>query len=516
MTRPVELLTVAGMATADRLTVAAGTPGATLMERAGLAVAEAAERLAAAPGAGRILVLCGPGNNGGDGFVAAVALASRGPAVEVASLCPVEKRSGDAAAAAAAWRGDVGDATQARLAGRDVIVDALFGAGLSRPLEGPTRALVARINAAGIPVLAVDLPSGVSGDTGAVQGEAIRAAATVTFFCLKPGHLLMPGRDLCGPVTLVDIGIAASVLAEAGSALFENRPESWWAAFPRPQAASHKYTRGHLLVVSGPMPTLGAARLSAHGGLRAGAGLVTVASPPDALAAHAAQLTSVMLKRFDGPHELAEILDDARKNAVVLGPGLGHHDDTPGLIRAALAPSARPRAAVLDADALTLFSGKARELRHIVASVSGEVVVTPHDGEFAKLFDGIDAVLQARSKVERARAGARALGATVVLKGADTVVASPDGRAAIAGQDAPWLATAGSGDVLSGIVGALLAQGMPAFEAAAAAVWLHAAAADRFGPGLISEDLPGLLPAVLRDLYARPPGPSCRDPSGVR
>ena len=504
MTRPVDLLTVAGMATADRLTIASGTPGTTLMDRAGLAVAEATERLPGPAGARRILVLCGPGNNGGDGFAAAAVLARRGHAVEVASLGPVAALKGDAAAAAAAWRGTVGDATSVDLSGRDAIVDALFGAGLSRPLEGAAWKLVERVNACCVPVLAVDLPSGLSGDTGAVQGAAIRAAATVTFFRLKPGHLLMPGREFCGPVTLADIGIAASVLGEAGSSLFENRPELWWHTFPKPDAAGHKYTRGHLLVVSGPMPTLGAGRLSAYGGLRAGAGLVTVASPEDALAAHAAQLTSVMLTPFGDPAALAGILSDARKNAVVIGPGLGHHAVTMELVRTVLAPSSKPRATVLDADALTLFAGRAEDLAGLAASAPGPVVVTPHDGEFARLFKGDEAVLQASSKVERARAGARQLGAMLVLKGADTVVAAPDGRAAIAGQDAPWLATAGSGDVLAGLVGGLLAQGMPAFEAAAAAVWLHAAAANAFGPGLISEDLPGLLPAVLRALYGDP------------
>ncbi|WP_309242819.1 NAD(P)H-hydrate dehydratase [Lichenibacterium dinghuense] len=503
MQRPIEILTPAEMGHADRLAAASGTPGPVLMDRAGRAVADAAERMLAARGGRRALVLCGPGNNGGDGFVAAAELRRRGFAVDVAALAPLEHLRGDAAGAAAAWAGPVGDAAGADPVAHDLVVDALFGAGLSRPLDGAAAVLVERVAAARRPVLAVDLPSGLSGESGAALGPAVRATETVTFFRLKPGHLLMPGRERCGPVTLADIGIDPAVLDGIGATLFHDLPDLWERHYPRPAAAGHKYTRGHLVVVSGPMPTLGAARLSARGGLRIGAGLVTVASPADALAIHAAQLTAVMLKPFDGPEALAGILADARLNAVVMGPGLGHGADAPALVAAALKPRGAPRAAVLDADALTLFAGRADDLAALVRGAGGPVVVTPHDGEFARLFDGAAGVLDAPTKVERARAGARRLGAVVVLKGPDTVVAAPDGRAAIAGEDAPWLATAGSGDVLAGMVGGLLAQAMPAFEAACAAVWLHAAVANHHGPGLISEDLPEALPAVLRALLAR-------------
>ncbi len=503
MRRPVEVITMAEMAEADRLAGVAGTPGTVLMDRAGRAVADSAGRLLARRGGTRVLVICGPGNNGGDGFVAAAALAGREFSVDVAALVPIANLSGDAASAAALWHGSVLPAGAAIPERYDLVIDALFGAGLSRPLDDMACDIVARVNAAGHPVLAVDLPSGISGDTGRVMGAAIRATQTVTFLRLKPGHLLMPGREFCGDITLVDIGIGAEVIGEIGPKLRHNSPELWDRHFPRPQAAGHKYARGHLLVVSGPMPTLGASRLSAHGGLRVGAGLVTVASPDDALAAHAAQLTAVMLKPFTDPASLAEILSDARKNAVVIGPGLGHHADSAALVQATLAPSEKSRAVVLDADALTLYAGRPAELAALISTAPGPVVVTPHDGEFTKLFQGVDGVLHASSKVEQARAGARRLGAVLLLKGPDTVVAAPDGRASISGEDAPWLATAGSGDVLAGILGGLLAQSMPAFEAASAAVWLHAAAARHFGPGLISEDLPGALPAVLRDLFGR-------------
>lgn len=507
MQRVIEVVTTAQMAEADRLAAAGGTPGAVLMDRAGRAVAAVAGRMLDAAGGRRVLVLCGPGNNGGDGYVAAAELRRRGYAADVASTVPVERLQGDAAAAAAAWPGPVGDAAAADPVAHDLVVDALFGAGLSRPLDGAAAVLVERVAAARRPVLAVDLPSGLSGDTGEVLGSpagaAIRATETVTFFRLKPGHLLMPGRERCGTVTLADIGIDATVLDAIAPTLFHDGPDLWARHYPKPTAAGHKYTRGHLLTVSGPLPTLGAARLSARGGLRIGAGLVTLASPADALAIHAAHLTAIMLKPFEGPDDLRDILADARKNAVVLGPGLGHGADAPALVAAALAPGDRARAAVLDADALTLFAGRADDLAALVRGAGGPVVVTLHDGEFAKLFAGLGEVLDAPDKVARARAGAARLGAVLVLKGPDTVVAAPDGRAAIAGEDAPWLATAGSGDVLAGMVGGLLAQGMPAFEAAAAAVWLHAAAANHVGPGLISEDLPDALPAVLRALFAR-------------
>lgn len=500
--RPLDIVTTAEMAEADRLAAASGIPGATLMDRAGQAVAAAADRMLANLDGRRVLVLCGPGNNGGDGFVAATTLARRGYDVTVAALRPGPRPGGDAAAAAAAWTSPTHDAASAVPASHDLVVDALFGAGLSRPLDGAGSDLVARVNACGRPVLAVDLPSGLSGDDGTPLGAAIRATETVTFFRLKPGHLLMPGREHCGRVTLADIGLDPAVLPGLGVKLFHNVPGLWWSRYPSPVVGGHKYARGHLVVVSGPMPTLGAARLTARGGLRVGAGLVTLLCPEDALAAHAAQLTAVMVRPFTQASALAEVLTDARLNAVALGPGLGHHGDTDALVGAAMAPGQQPRAAVLDADALTLFAGRPDDLARLVANRSGPTVVTPHDGEFERLFAGCGDVLGAASKVERARAGAERLGAVLVLKGPDTVVAAPDGRAAIAGEDAPWLATAGSGDVLCGLVAGLLAQSMPAFEAAAAAVWLHAEAARRFGPGLIAEDLSETLPAVLKELFA--------------
>ena len=512
MNHDVDVVTVAEMAEVDRLAPAAGTPGLVLMDRAGRAVADGCESQLRSSGGRRVLVLCGPGNNGGDGYVAADLLRQRGHDVTVAAARQPTATTGDAAAAAARWKGEVLDLDAVDPQPFDLVVDALFGAGLSRALEGPALDIVERVAASGTPVLAVDLPSGLSGDTGQVLGPSLRATTTVTFFRLKPAHLLMPGRDRCGEVILADIGIDRGLLDSLGVTLARNSPDLWWPAFPKPAAEGHKYTRGHLLVVSGPMPTTGAARLAARGGLRIGAGLVTVASPHDAIATHAAHLTSIMLRACEGPAALDDMLADARKNAVVIGPALGHGPDALALVAAALRPditpgreTVKPRGAVVDADALTLFKGEPDGLAGLVAGASGPVVVTPHDGEFASLFGSMPAIAELPSKVERARAAAKRLGAVVVLKGPDTVVAAPDGRASIAGEDAPWLATAGSGDVLSGMIGGLLAQAMPVFEAASAAVWIHAAAARHFGPGLISEDLPECLPPVLRTLFDRAP-----------
>jgi hydroxyethylthiazole kinase-like uncharacterized protein yjeF len=491
-----ELLTTDEMRRADAAAIRAGTPGLTLMHRAGAAVAERARALA---GEGRVLVLCGPGNNGGDGFVAARLLAEAGLSVEAALLGERGALEGDAAAAADEWTGPVADAASVEPAGFALVIDALFGAGLSRPLDGDAAALVGRVNAAGVPVLAVDVPSGLDGDTGAARGPVVGATETVTFVRRKPGHLLLPGRRLCGPVTVAGIGISDEVVAEIAPTVHVNGPDLWGAAFPRLAEDSHKYTRGHAVVLSGPAHRTGAARLAARGCLRIGAGLVTVLSPTSALPENAAQLTAIMLRTCDGADDLDDILTDERLNAIVAGPGLGAGAPTRDLVRVAAEAG---RGLVLDADALTSFSGKADELAETIAAGGAQAVATPHEGEFARLFRGMATVPAEGSKLARARAAALVLDAVVVLKGADTVIAAPDGRAAINPNGTPWLGTAGSGDVLCGFVGGLIAQGMAPFEAAAAAVWLHAAAARRHGPGLISEDLPEMMPGVLGELLA--------------
>jgi hydroxyethylthiazole kinase-like uncharacterized protein yjeF len=495
-----ELLTPAEMAEADRLTIAGGVAGISLMERAGAAVADEAACLA--PNAGRVVVLSGPGGNGGDGFVAARLLSSRGYSVGLGLLGERTALRGDAALAAARWQGSVAPAEALDLDAADLVVDALFGAGLSRDLDGVGRRCVEAVNAfarGGKPVLSVDVPSGVDGETGAVRGAAVEASASVTFFRLKPGHLLLPGRILSGRLALAEIGTAPGALQAIGPRTFLNAPAIWHHALPRPGAASHKYSRGAALVLSGPAHRTGAARLAARAALRVGAGLVTLASPPDAVPVNAAHSTAVMVAPFAGLAGFAALLADPRRNAILIGPGAGVGDDTRALVAAALSG---PRAVVLDADALTSFAGDAAGLAALIARERRATVVTPHEGEFARLFRGRAEILGAPSKLARARAAAASLDAVVVLKGSDTVVAAPDGRASIGFDLPPNLATAGSGDVLGGFACGLLAQGMPAYEAASAAVWLHGASARAFGPGLIAEDLPEALPGVLRELTA--------------
>jgi ADP-dependent NAD(P)H-hydrate dehydratase / NAD(P)H-hydrate epimerase len=493
-----ELLSNTEMREADRLSIAGGVAGLTLMENAGKAVAQAVSARQR-PG-GRVVVLAGPGNNGGDGFVAARLLAERGYGVKIVLAGALDKLTGDAAAAAKAWDQGVAPANPEALAGADIVIDALFGAGLDRPVSGLAQAMIEAVNAQAAPVIAVDLPSGINGTTGAVMGTAVKAEQTVTFFRKKAGHVLMPGRAYCGDVLVAPIGIPDTVLARIGPRTFENLPQLWRDRFPMPRAQGHKYDRGHAVVVSGPSWSTGAARLAARGALRAGAGLVTIASPREALAVNAAANLAIMVRPVDGAAELARFLGDPRLNALAIGPGLGVSEATCELVLAALDGE---RAVVLDADAMTSFAQSPRRLAAAVKN-RGEktTILTPHEGEFSRYFHALDVNTKAGSKLDRARLAAALIGAVVVLKGADTVVAGPDGRASIAANAPAFLATAGAGDVLTGITAGLVAQGMAAFEAASAAVWLHGEAACAFGIGLIAEDLPEQLPSVYRRLVS--------------
>jgi ADP-dependent NAD(P)H-hydrate dehydratase / NAD(P)H-hydrate epimerase len=489
-----ELLTSEEMGEADRLAISGGVPGLSLMEAAGRAVAD--EVSARFPDAREVAVLCGPGNNGGDGFVAARHLLDKGYAVRLGFKGDPGCLPVDAAAMVKRWSGAVEPLTASLLSHAELVVDALFGAGLARPIEGDYATLIEAVNASGLPVIAVDVPSGIDGTTGAVRGIAVRATATVTFFRLKPGHLLLPGRELCGETCVADIGIPASVLDVVKPKTFANDPALWLRHFPWPKPEGYKYARGHAVVVSGPAFSTGAARLGATAALRIGAGLVTVASPRDAVEVNASHLTAIMVRPVDDANELATLLADERKNAVLIGPGVGVGERTEAMVRAALASSA---AIVLDADAITSFADDTDELFAAIRARKAPVALTPHDGEFGRLFGARGE----GGKVAATRDAASRSGAIVLLKGSDTVVASPDGRASINATSSPWLATAGTGDVLAGVVLGLLAERMDPFEAVSAAAWMHGRAAQLFGPGLVAEDLPKLLPAVLQEL-ARP------------
>jgi ADP-dependent NAD(P)H-hydrate dehydratase / NAD(P)H-hydrate epimerase len=494
-----ELLTNAEMSEADRRTIASGIAGKTLMENAGAAVAAAV--IAQHPPGSKVVVVAGTGNNGGDGFVAARHLREARYRVAVHLIGRRDALKGDAANAAQQWQDPV-ETCPLDLAGAHVIIDALFGAGLDRPVAGDALAAIEAMNRAGVPVIAVDLPSGINGSTGAVLGGAVNAGRTVTFFRKKPGHLLLPGRNHCGQVQVAQIGIPADVLAIIQPTTCENGPALWDGKFPVPNAQGHKYSRGHAVVLSGGRAHTGAARLAAMAALRGGAGLVTLATPRDALDINAAASLAVMVRPIDTVTEFETMLSDARFNAVAIGPGAGVGEHTREMALAALAGQ---RSVVLDADALTSFVDRTD---HLFAALSqnGNAVLTPHSGEFHRLFDKALENNPAAfvSKLAATRTAASVAGAVVVHKGADTVIAAPDGRAAINANAPPWLATAGTGDVLAGLITGLAAQGMPAFEAATAAVWIHGEAAAVAGPGMISEDLAPRFGEVYRRLFAGP------------
>ena len=478
------LLTPLQMGNADRAAKASGIDGFGLMEAAGSAVAVAVGvRWLMRP----VTVLGGPGNNGGDGFVAARHLADAGWPVKLALLGSRDKLSGEAAHAAGLWKGPLAPFSSESLEGAGIVIDAIFGAGLSRPLDGNALAVVEALKIRGTPVCAVDVPSGLDGASGMILGAAAPAELTVTFFRKKPGHLLYPGRGLCGDVEVADIGIPAAVLDEIAPNSWENGPDLWLGGYPWPQPESYKYKRGEVLILGGEAIT-GASRMTAMAASRAGAGMVTLAAPAKVWSVYATSLIDAIVHSFDGLNDFEVLLADKRRNVIAIGPGAGVGASTRQFVVAALATR---RAAVLDADALTSFAEAPQDL---FEAIVGPCVLTPHAGEFLRLFhfEG--------DKLQRTRSAAKQSNAVIVLKGPDTVIAAPDGRAIINSNAPAQLATGGSGDVLTGFVAALLAQGMAPFEAAAAAVWLHGAAATEFGLGLVAEDLPNALPRVLQKL----------------
>ncbi len=464
----------------------AGTPGAHLMQRSGESVArEVARRWTPRP----VTVLCGPGNNGGDGFVVAIVLAEAGWPVRVALLGDIQALRGDAQYHAKRWHGPVEPLGPACIEEAELVIDAVFGAGLSRRVDMRVIDTLSFARRRAVPILAVDMPSGVTGDGGENWG-ATAAVCSVTFMRKKPGHLLLPGRDLCGEVVVADIGIPHALISSVALDTWENAPALWRGKLPQLQATANKYSRGHALLYGG-YPMTGAARMAARAAARMGAGLTTIAVPQQAFAIYASALTSIMVQPLIKERDFARLLQDRRYSGFLIGPGAGVNEATRAR---ALAILATGKPTVIDADAISVFASRPAEL---FEAILGPCVLTPHEGEFKRLFEPTG------DKLSRARWAARSSGAVVVLKGADTVIAAPDGRAIINFNAPPTLATAGSGDVLGGLILGLLTQGMDAFPAAAAAVWVHGAAAADFGPGLLAEDLPDLAPSVLRRLEDR-------------
>jgi len=477
------LLTVAQMGQADRLTVGNGISAMTMMKNAGQAVtAEILLRWSPR----NVLVLCGPGNNGGDGFVTANLLDLAGWPVRLAMLGTPDQLSGAAAYHASLWKGPIEHVNCAVLDGAELVVDALFGAGLSRPLDAMVRSVLQAVADRKLIMIAIDVPSGLMGDTGENSG-AVAATLTVTYFRKKPGHLLQPGRTLCGELVVAEIGTPPFVFDQIQPTYFENDPALWLATLPQHQANGNKYDRGHALLVGG-YPTTGAARMAARAAARSGAGLTTIAVPEIALTIYAGALLSIMVSPITRRADLLALLEDHRYTALLIGPGAGITSSTRAEV-VALLMTGRP--IVLDADALTVFRDNPDEL---FSTIKGPCVMTPHEGEFVRVFP------QVGDKLSMTLAAAKKSNSIIIHKGSDTVIAAPDGRAIVNSNAPPTLATAGSGDVLSGIVLGLLAQGMEAFAAASAAVWIHGEAARLFGPGLIAEDLPDMLPIIISQL----------------
>ena len=481
-----EILTSEQMQEADRLTIKAGTPSFSLMERAGAAVAEAVRTLYKGR---KILILCGPGNNGGDGFIAARILKDKKFAVRVACLVRTDKLKGDAAQAAKGWKDIVIPFDKLVVGPEDVIVDAVFGTGFSGVLKNPVTDVLAQVKKTGNDILAVDIPSGVNGSTGEADPHTPQAIHTVTFFRKKLGHILLPGMALSGEVKVIDIGIVDKSLDKIGYACVENHPGLWKSRVKPKAAAENKYDHGHVLVFGGGRLT-GAACMAAHAALRVGAGLCTVSSPIEVMNVYRAYLANLMVEQRAGTASFYSQMKDTRRNAVLIGPGAGV-EDADGLRQTVLDVCRDGRPCVLDADALTVFGGDPDVL---LKALGPHCVLTPHEGEFSRVFPSLKGI-----KTERAAAAAKLANAVILLKGADTVIAAPDGRLAVSVNAPPSLATGGAGDVLAGLIVGLLARHVPPFEAVCAAAWIEGRAASLFGPGLMATDLFERIPAVLQE-----------------
>ncbi len=482
------ILTVKEMYHADSLAIESGVSGLTLMENAGKAVADTIiARWQPRP----ITVLCGPGNNGGDGFVVARLLADIGWPVKLALLGDINALTGDAAISAKRWNKPVETLSLQALNETEIVVDALFGAGLNRGLEGETAEVIKAINMQSLTCIAIDIPSGVHGDSGKILGVTPKAELTVTFFRPKPGHLLMPGREFRGELIIADIGIPEKALKNIRPSIFYNDPEIWANRYPWPDTNSHKYQRGHAVIAGGETIT-GAARLAALAARRIGAGLVTIAAPTKSFAIYSAGLPGNLVKETPNANAFTAYLNDPRCNAVLIGPGSGISLETRDKVLGALKLK---KSCILDADALTTFSNNSELLFNSIQCATS-CVLTPHEGEFKRLFD----ISPTEDKLTRTRKAAETSGAVVLLKGADTIIAQPNGTTVINSTGTPFLATAGSGDVLAGMITGLIAQGANTLDAAAISTWLHGIAAENFGPGIIAEDLIDQMPAALNNL----------------
>jgi ADP-dependent NAD(P)H-hydrate dehydratase / NAD(P)H-hydrate epimerase len=486
-----EILNNQQMAEADSLVIESGVSGFDLMKRAGEGVADFIHIYY--PGR-NVLVLCGSGNNGGDGFIAAKKLQNGGHNVRLACLAPKDKLKNDALRAAQQWDGEIFPFENLTIDSGELIVDAVFGTGLVRDFIPPVKEIFEQIKNLNSDVVAVDIPSGVNGSTGESLSLTPHARHTITFCRRKIGHVLLPGREFSGTVHVVDIGIPDEVVEQVGSTATENRPHLWRSSLRRKTASCHKYDYGHAILYGGPRMT-GAACMSAYAALRTGAGVCTIVANPDTADIYRHYMPNIMYEPIEALKDFDTHLADGRRNAVLMGPGAGQENraDLKRLIESVC--KRRDRKIVLDADALTVFADNPEVLYRMLRNREN-VVLTPHEGEFAKIFPGIQG-----TKIERAEQASVLTNATIVLKGFESVIAAPGRKSVVNTYSSPYLATAGSGDVLAGIIVGFIAQNVPVFESSCAAVWLHSEAARAFGPGLVATDIIELIPAIIGKLF---------------
>ncbi len=487
--QPSEILTNVEMAKADRLAIEGGVESFALMLNAGQAVVQEATQ---AFSHSRALILCGPGNNGGDGFVIGRLLREKGWSVRMACMIPADALKGDAARACTEWSGDVEGFDDLLVAPDELVVDAVFGTGLSKALEGPVVGAFERVREAGANVVAVDIPTGVDGDTGAADPHTLQADLTVTFFRKQLGHVLMPGMAWCGMVAVHNIGIPYAVLPRLEIQTNENMPDHWLPHIRPKTFFDNKYTYGHAIVFGGPRMT-GAACLAAHAALRTRVGMCTIVGDEGAADVYRSYLPNLIYEPYAGPEDFPAHLQDERRNAALIGPGAGR-DNPEGLRQAVLGACAAgdDKTIIVDADALNVFEDSREDL---YKALRENCIITPHEGEFVRIFPDLKG-----NKLDRAKEAAKIAGCVVLLKGPDTVIAAPDGRSAVNTNAPPVLATAGSGDVLAGVITGLAAQRLEPFYAACAGAWIHGETGYLYGPGLMASDLPDLIPQVLREL----------------
>jgi ADP-dependent NAD(P)H-hydrate dehydratase / NAD(P)H-hydrate epimerase len=515
----IKIVTAAQMQQLERRTIGeAGIPATTLMERAGSGVAGCIEQWCGPVSGKTITVVCGKGNNGGDGFVAARLLRRRRANVRVLATTPPSELSRDAALmyrqfVKTAGRSSVllyksSDAAQSLFRESDLLVDALLGTGLSSAVTGRYREIIESMNEVGRPIIAVDLPSGLHADTGTVLGQAVRATHTVTFGLPKVGLYQNQGIDVSGDIHLVDIGIPPSYVDAMEGRVALITSEWVQRCLPGRERSGHKGTYGHAGIIAGSVGKTGAAAMAAQAALRVGAGLVTVATPSsvnDILEAKLLEVMTVPMPETKARTFSRAALDRllafmGTRDAVAIGPGLSTHPETVELVQAMTARLDRP--AVLDADALNALTGRTA----ILASCKTPPIITPHPGEMARLEAEATSQSVNRDRIGTATRFARERGLFIILKGARTVIARPDGTVAICPTGNPGMATAGTGDVLTGMVVGLLAQGLPSWEAACTATYLHGAAGDLAAAGkgevgMIAGDLLEQIPSALKRIF---------------